>query len=122
MKSDIVPMLMAAAKSDLDDTAVEWHSGSSICLVLASGGYPGPYEKDKAINGIDDAGAADNIMVFHAGTKLEGDDVITAGGRVLGVTGIGPSLGEATRSAYDAADLISWEGMRMRRDIGHRAL
>ena len=122
MKSDIVPILMAAAKSDLDDAAVEWHSGSSICLVLASGGYPGPYEKDKAINGIDDAGAADNIMVFHAGTKLEGDDVITAGGRVLGVTGIGPSLGEATRSAYDAADKISWEGMRMRRDIGHRAL
>lgn len=122
MKSDIVPILMAAAKGDLGDAAVEWHSGSSICLVLASGGYPGPYEKDKAINGIDDAGAAENIMVFHAGTKLEGDDVITAGGRVLGVTGIGPSLGEATRSAYDAADKISWEGMRMRRDIGHRAL
>ncbi len=122
MKSDIVPILMAAAKGDLGDAAVEWHSGSSICLVLASGGYPGPYEKGMAISGLDDAGATENVMVFHAGTKLEGDGVITAGGRVLGVTGIGPSLGEATRSAYDAADKISWEGMRMRRDIGHRAL
>ncbi len=122
MKSDIVPILMAAAKGDLGDSAVEWHSGSSICLVLASGGYPGPYEKGMAISGLDDAGATENVMVFHAGTKLDGDALVTAGGRVLGVTGIGHNLGEAAKCAYDAADKISWDGMRMRRDIGHRAL
>ena len=122
MKSDIVPILMAAAKGDLGDTAVEWHSGSSICVVLAAGGYPGPYKKGMAISGLDDAGATENVMVFHAGTKAQGDDLVTSGGRVLGVTGIGSNLGEAARCAYDAADKISWDGMRMRRDIGHRAL
>ena len=122
MKSDIVPILMAAAKGCLDDAIVEWHSGSSICVVLAAGGYPGPYKKGMTISGIEEAGAVENVMVFHAGTKLGGDGVITAGGRVLGVTGIGPNLGDAARSVYHAADMISWEGMRMRRDIGHRAL
>jgi phosphoribosylamine--glycine ligase len=93
-----------------------------MCVVLAAGGYPGAYEKGKPISGLDAAGSDPMVTVFHAGTKMEGDTIVTAGGRVLGVTARGPSLEAAASAAYRAADKIAWDGMRMRRDIGHRAL
>ncbi len=122
MKQDIVPLLTGAASGELDETDVDWHDGAVMCVVLTSGGYPGGYEKGKKIEGLDAAGATEGVTVFHAGTKKDGDDYVTSGGRVLGVTALGNDLRDAATAAYDAADKIRWEGLRMRRDIGHRAL
>jgi phosphoribosylamine--glycine ligase len=122
MEGDLVPVLMAAADSSLVNLNLKWHEGAAICLVLASEGYPGRYEKGFEIKGLDLAASHPQVTVFHAGTKFKGDHIVTDGGRVLGVTARGNSLAEAARAAYSAANDIRWEGMRMRRDIGHRAL
>jgi phosphoribosylamine--glycine ligase len=89
---------------------------------LASAGYPGSYEKGKQIGGLEKVTANAAVTVFHAGTKLDKDQYVTSGGRVLGVTALAKNLSEAAFKAYEAADQVNWEGMRMRRDIGHRAL
>lgn len=123
LESDLVPVLEAAAAGDLgDNTSLSWHDGVAMCVVLASGGYPGAYEKGKEISGLAEAGAVDGVTVFHAGTRKEGEAILTSGGRVLGVTGRAADMADAVRLTYEAAGKISWEGMRMRRDIGHRAL
>jgi phosphoribosylamine--glycine ligase len=90
-------------------------------VVLASGGYPGSYEKGKLITGLSDAGAVPHVTVFHAGTTLDGDAVVTSGGRVLSVTATGETIDEAAERAYAAADKIHFEGKQLRRDIGWRA-
>jgi phosphoribosylamine--glycine ligase len=89
--------------------------------VLAAGGYPGSYEKGKLIQGLDEASAVPQVMVFHAGTTRDGDRVRTSGGRVLSVTAIGDTVDEAAERAYEAADKITFEGKQLRRDIGWRA-
>ncbi len=122
MKEDLVPVLLASARGALEQQTLEWHDGATMCVVLAAGGYPGDYEKGKIISGLTDAASIPDVTVFHAGTKREGQAIVTAGGRVLGVTARGAGLKEAAEAAYRAADKISWDGMRMRRDIGHRAL
>ena len=88
---------------------------------MAAGGYPGSYEKGKRIAGLD-AEFGDDQKVFHAGTSLDGDDVVTSGGRVLCVVGLGGSVATAAERAYDAVDKICWEDVYLRRDIGHRAI
>jgi phosphoribosylamine--glycine ligase len=96
-----------------------WERRPAVCVILASGGYPGPIEKGKSIHGIDAAAASDpEIMIFHAGTVQEGDQYYTAGGRVLGVTAMGETLREARDKAYRAVDLIAFEGKQYRQDIG----
>jgi phosphoribosylamine---glycine ligase len=122
LDEDLAPLLAAAAEGRLEKDELAWRDGSSICVVLTSDGYPGSYEKGKRISGLRDAARRENVVVFHAGTRREGDYLLTSGGRVLGVTAVGPDLKTAAAEAYAAADDISWEGMRMRRDIGHRAL
>ncbi|MFO8070759.1 MAG: phosphoribosylamine--glycine ligase [Polyangia bacterium] len=122
LDEDLAPLLAAAAEARLEKKELAWREGASICVVLASDGYPGPYEKGKRISGLRDAARRENAVVFHAGTRREGDCLVTSGGRVLGVTAVGPDLKTAAAEAYAAAEDISWEGMRMRRDIGHRAL
>jgi phosphoribosylamine--glycine ligase len=122
MKEDLAPVLQKAAEGRLESRPLEWHDGAAMCVVLAAGGYPGDYEKGKVISGLDAAEEDAQVTVFHAGTKRSGDAVVTAGGRVLGVTARGKTLQEARDRAYRAADNISWDGMRLRRDIGHRAL
>ena len=122
LNEDLVPILEGSAGGNLEERELEWHQGSTMCVVLAAGGYPGAYEKGKVISGLNEAGAVPNVVVFHAGTKASGDQIVTAGGRVLGVTARGANLAEAAKAAYEAADKINWDGMRMRRDIGHRAL
>jgi phosphoribosylamine--glycine ligase len=89
--------------------------------VLAAGGYPGAYGKGDVISGLDEAAEVENVVVFHAGTALRGDDVVTSGGRVLTVTAIGKDIDEAAERAYRAADRITFAGRQMRRDIGYRA-
>ena len=107
---------------DLAGAQVEWNEGAAVCLVLASGGYPGPYEKGKIISGIEDAAASSSVEVFHAGTSRDaGGNWITSGGRVLGVTAGAGGIEAAVDRAYEAAAKIEWEGMHYRRDIAHRA-
>jgi len=122
MASDLVPVLQAVAAGDLGEQTIEWRDGAAMCVVLAAGGYPSSYEKGKLIAGLDAADNVKDLVVFHAGTKQEGDQLVTSGGRVLGVTGYGADLAAAAAKAYEGANLISWDEMRMRRDIGHRAL
>jgi len=123
LKSDLAALLRDAAAGSLPDAPLEWHDGATLCVVLVSGGYPGPYDKGKPIAGLDAISEDDTLRVFHAGTKaLPTGKLVTAGGRVLGVTALGKDVQDAARAAYQAAGTISWAGMRMRRDIGHRAL
>jgi len=95
-----------------------WREGNSACVVLAAEGYPQRPRTGDVISGLDEAATIANVTVFHAGTKRDDGDFVTAGGRVLGVTAIGESLSEALRTAYAAAKRISWRGMQYRRDIG----
>ncbi|MCX5811008.1 MAG: phosphoribosylamine--glycine ligase [Proteobacteria bacterium] len=123
MKSDIVPILLACTEGKLDTIKnIEWRDGVSICVVLASEGYPENPEKGKIINGLEDLKNKEDIMVFHAGTKKVGSEFFTSGGRVLGVTVIGNTYEDAIKKVYEAVSCINFEGMQYRRDIGRKAL
>ncbi len=120
-KGSVLPLIQGSAEGDMGDLDPQWEAPASLCVVLASGGYPGSYEKGKPITGIDAASAVPGTMVFHAGTALRGGEVVTAGGRVLSITAIGRDVDEAAQRAYRAADEIQFEGKHLRRDIGWRA-
>jgi phosphoribosylamine--glycine ligase len=116
-------LLHAAAAGDLAVVSANQCSGAAACVVLTSGGYPGRYEKGKEILGLENAGRLSNLHVFHAGTRLTEDGrIVTDGGRVLGITGIGNSIDEAIQYAYAGVNQIQFEGCHFRRDIGYRAL
>jgi len=121
MASDFVPALWAAANGELSSVKLEWRSGTSVCVVLASGGYPGAYETGKAIRGIEAAEAC-GATVFHAGTRMGAAGLETAGGRVLGVTAAGQDLAGAIHGAYEAVRRVEFEGMHYRTDIGRKGL
>ena len=121
MASDFVPALMAAAEGRLAGTTLEWQAGPSVCVVLASAGYPGAYETGKAITGIA-AAEAKGATVFQAGTRHLHGHLETSGGRVLGVTASGADLGGAIAMAYEGVSHIRFEGMHYRRDIGAKGL
>lgn len=122
MASDLYELLLACAEGRLSEARVEWRPGFAVCIVLASGGYPGKYEVGFPIEGIARAEKVPGVVVFHAGTAFRNGQLVTAGGRVLSVTAVGATLQEALDSAYQAAELISFEGMWYRRDIGRQAL
>jgi len=122
IEGDLAQICLAAAEGRLAETKWEPARRTAMCVVMASGGYPGSYEKGKPISGLEAAGALEDVVVFHAGTAAKDGRIVTAGGRVLGVTGIGASLKEASDKAYEAVGLISWEGERHRTDIGKRDL
>lgn len=135
LRSDLLPLLLAAAEGRLEEAApdldIRWRDGSAACVVLASGGYPGPYEIGKVIRGLEQAtlsigstaGGEEGLALFHAGTAFDGSGrIVTAGGRVLGVTSWAGKLSAALQNAYRAAVQIEFEGCYYRRDIGHRAL
>ena len=121
LRSDLAEVLMAAAVGELGGVTLNWSPGPSVCIVLASGGYPGKYETGAPISGIEQA-EANGATVFHAGTQLGAHGLETAGGRVLGVTAEGADLGEAIGRAYDAAGEIHFAGMHYRKDIGAKGL
>ena len=122
LETPLDALLLACAEQRLaDHPPIEWKPSAAACVVLASGGYPGAYKKGFAITGIE-AAEATGAMVFHAGTALENDQVITSGGRVLGVTALGETFEGAIANAYKAVDHIRFEGMYCRRDIGFRVL
>ena len=113
-------LLLACTQGRLDkQPPIAWKKASAVCVVVASGGYPDAYEKGKTIAGIDTA-TEKGTIVFHAGTKLEEEQIVTNGGRVLGITALGENFSIAIAKAYDAVDSIKFEGMYYRRDIGHR--
>jgi phosphoribosylamine--glycine ligase len=122
LKSDLLEAMMATAEGRLDQVTLEWDERPSVCVVLASGGYPDKYETGKPITGLAEAGALPDTWVFHAGTKMQGGEVVTSGGRVLGVTAMGRDIADAQRRAYAAVDKIHFDGMYFRRDIAGKAL
>jgi phosphoribosylamine--glycine ligase len=123
MESDILPILTACVDGKLDRVGgIAWKGGVSICVVLASGGYPEKPEKGKLIRGLDDVRENKDVFVFHAGTKKVGKEYYTSGGRVLGVTAIGKTYRDAIEKVYDAVSRISFDGMQYRKDIGAKAL
>jgi phosphoribosylamine---glycine ligase len=121
LTTDLAPVLMAAAHGELDRCKLEWRTGPSVCVVLASGGYPGSYETGKPIHGIANAEAL-GATVFHAGTRRCANGVETAGGRVLGITTSGPDLPSAIECAYAGVRAIHFEGMHYRSDIARKGL
>ena len=118
---DFATLLLHVAKGELKESDVVVKPEKAATVILASGGYPGSYEKGKTISGLDAAAQVPGATVFHCGTKAAGDAVLTDGGRVLSVTGMGETLREAVDTAYRAAGLISFDGMFYRKDIAHRA-
>ena len=122
MKSDLIPVLEATIDRKLAGQKVQWEERPSVCVVMASGGYPGSYEKGKPISGLQEAAKVRDAFVFHSGTALKEGGVVTSGGRVLGVTALGDGIQEAIQKAYEAVAKISWEGVYYRRDIGRKAL
>jgi phosphoribosylamine--glycine ligase len=123
LDGDLFEPLQAAAAGNLGGRSARSSAGAACCVVMASAGYPGSYEKGKVIHGLAEAGALEELFVFHAGTaRAPSGEVVSAGGRVLGVTGTGRSIREAIDRAYLGVSKIDFDGCRYRRDIGHRAL
>ena len=122
MASDLVPVLEAVIDERLHEVTLEWRPEPTVCVVMASGGYPGSYEKGKVISGLDEAASVPGVVIFHAGTALKNGKVITDGGRVLNVNGIGKDIREAIANAYQGVKKIYWEGVHYRNDIGKKAL
>ena len=123
LKSDLVPLLIACIDGTLEQhAAVQWHDAAAACIVMASGGYPDPYETGKVITGLEDAGTIEGVTVFHAGTRQAGENIVTAGGRVLGVTAVADGLHDAIQQAYQGVSAIRFDNAHARRDIGYRAL
>jgi phosphoribosylamine--glycine ligase len=123
LKTDLLEVMLAVARGDAANVALSWDGAWAVSVVLASAGYPGDYAKGKAITGIEDAEAIPGVTIYHAGTTLLAEGTLaTNGGRVLNVTALGSNFKEARDRAYEACDLISFEGAWIRRDIGARAL
>jgi len=123
LATDLLVLLAASARGELAQAPpVAVHDGATLCVVLVSDGYPGAYDKGLPISGLDAAAAVAGVEVFHAGTRRDGDRVVTAGGRVLGVTARGEMVEDARARAYEAAAKIQWTGRDYRTDVGHRAL
>ena len=120
LKTDLLTVMQAVENETLGQLTVEWRHASAACVILASGGYPGHYEKGKAITL--PAALPGNVTIYHAGDKLADGQLVTSGGRVLGVTATGPTLRQALRDAYAAAESVDFDGKYLRHDIGQRAL
>lgn len=122
LKSDLAQVLIAAADGKLDQIPpLEWDPRPAVCVVMASEGYPGSYERGRVIRGLAAADALPDVKVFHAGTAKHGDQIVTDGGRVLGVTAVGENIAQAKLRAYQAVKLIRWEGAWCRKDISDKA-
>jgi phosphoribosylamine--glycine ligase len=124
LKSDLYDLLEASVENRLDEyaeTHLEWDPRPAVCVVMASQGYPGSFAKGKLVTGLEAAGRLPGVKVFHAGTKAEGEHVLTDGGRVLGVTVLGDTLEAARQAAYEAVGKIQFQGAFYRRDIGEES-
>ena len=122
LKSDLLQVMLAVCDEKLDEVTLEWDERPAVCVVMAAGGYPGEYEKGKKITGLDEAEQIEDVVVFHAGTAEKDGDIVTNGGRVLGVTAKGNSIADAKARAYRGVDKIKFEGAYCRRDIADKAI
>jgi len=122
LKNDLLEVITALMDGRLVQVELKWEERDAVCVVLASGGYPGDYEKGKPITGVEEAEEMEDVILFHAGTKLTTEGLVTSGGRVMGVTGLGHTLKEAIGTAYSAVGKIHFEGAYFRRDIGEKGL
>ena len=122
LETDLVDLFEACIDRRLAEMDVHWKDDAAVCVVMASGGYPGSYAKGKAIEGLEDADALEGVKVFHAGTKLEDGEIVTSGGRVLGVTALGADLAASRDQAYAAVEKIKFDGAQVRSDIAAKAL
>ncbi len=122
LKTDLLDVLLAVADGKLDTVQLEWDPRPAVCVVATSRGYPGKYKTGVPITGIERADGLPDVKVFHGGTRMDGDTLVTDGGRVLGVTALGDTIADAQRKAYEAMQLIHFEGMHYRKDIAHQAL
>ena len=122
LKSDLLEVMLAVADGKLDQVELKWDPRPAMCVVAASKGYPGKYPTGLPITGIEDADSMRDVKVFHSGTRKQGGQVVSDGGRVLGVTALGDTLADAKKRAYQAMEKIHFEGMHYRRDIGRQAL
>jgi phosphoribosylamine--glycine ligase len=123
LQSDLVDLLEATVDGRLEEIApLKWDPRPAVCVVMASEGYPGPYATGRPIRGLEQAAAVPDVKVFHAGTALRDGQVVTSGGRVLGVTGLGASIAQAKLQAYTAVKQIRWEGAWCRKDISDKAI
>jgi phosphoribosylamine--glycine ligase len=121
METDVVDLCNASIDGTADALDIRMHPGASVCVIAASGGYPGKYASGKPIQGLP-AQPSENVVVFHSGTAIKDGQLVTAGGRVLAITSMAPDLRTALDLAYAQLAKISFDGMQFRRDIGHRAL
>lgn len=122
LEDDLLEVLLKAVECRLEDVSLRWSDKTAVCVVMAARGYPGIYEKGTEIHGLAEAGALEDVVVFHAGTAVKDGRVVTSGGRVLGVTALGVDVKNAIENAYKAVSLISWDGAYCRKDIGRKAL
>ena len=123
LDEDLTKLMIASAKGQLEDRPLKWDPRATICVVMASGGYPGSYDKGHVIQGLEAAAKTEGVEVFHAGTALDDQGrVVTAGGRVLGVTAFGDTIADAQKIAYEATRKITWPDVHYRTDIGYRAV
>ncbi len=122
LQSDLLEVMLATCNGTLDKIQLRWDSRPAVCVVMASGGYPGDYEKGKVISGIEQADQLDGVKVFHAGAAVADDHIVSNGGRVLGVTALGNDIADAQARAYEATKLINFAGAYFRTDIAAKAL
>jgi phosphoribosylamine--glycine ligase len=122
LESDLVELALAACDGALAGMKIDWHPGAALGVVMAAAGYPGSYPSGDPIVGIKEAESSKSVKVFHAGTRVAGDSVVTSGGRVLCVTALGEDIATARSNAYSSTARIEWQGAHYRRDIGNRAL
>jgi phosphoribosylamine--glycine ligase len=120
--SDLVPALLASRDGVLKSIDLRWYPAAALTVVMAARGYPGPYARGSVIEGLDEAAAVEGVEIFHAGTRAEGDRLLANGGRVLDVSALGDTVGEARARAYQAVSRIRWPDGFCRHDIGWRAL
>ncbi len=122
LKSDLLEIMLAVCDGRLDEVTLQWDPRPAVCVVMAAGGYPGEYEKGKIITGIAQAEKLEDVVVFHAGTAAKDANIVTNGGRVLGVTAMGQTIADAKAKAYEAVDKIKFDGAYCRRDIADKAI
>ncbi len=122
LKSDLLEVCLAVCEGTLDEVTLKWDPRPAVCVVMASAGYPGDYEKGKVITGLEQAEKIPDVMVFHAGTAVSDGQLVTNGGRVLGVTALGTTIAQAKETAYQAVDKIKFDGAYCRRDIADKAI
>jgi phosphoribosylamine--glycine ligase len=122
LKSDLLEIMLGTLDGRLDEVELQWDPRPALCVVASSKGYPGKYQTGAEISGVIDADATRDVKVFHSGTAMRGDTLVTDGGRVLSVTALGNTTADAQKRAYQAIEKIQFEGMHYRRDIGHQAL